>query len=237
MEKAFIELWGITFSEPVTFLSDAVLAAFAFIFYFKLKTQSAPGILTKHFSFFFFFLSTSTFLGGISHLVGNYVSHNYLHVSAWSIMALGLYHYETAMAQGLSEKWRKIIGMVSISKIILFIVVSVAYQSFGPEPIVSNMVGVKGFFITTINLAITFIGIVFPIAFRNFYYGNRTGDGLLMLSIILLSSTLLVRKSQFSISQHFNYNEISHIILLGVFYIFYLGMRKKIIETQEVNPA
>ena len=232
MEKAIVEIWGITLSEPLTFLSDTVLAVFAFVFYFRLKEQGNINTSDIRFNRFFLFLSISTFFGGLAHLTGMYFSHNYMHVFAWSIMAIAMYNYEAAMASQLSKKWYNVVKWSSLTRALLFVVVAVIYQEVGPEPVISRLVGVKGFFITSIYMAFGFIAVILPIAFRSFYYGNRTGDGLIMLGIILLSSTLIVRKSELSFSRHFNYNEISHVILLAVFYVFFLGMRKKISESQ-----
>lgn len=60
-----IDFLGITISEPVTMLTDFVLAGFCLYYYFRLKNIAVSDPAKKYFSYYFLIMAIGTFLGGL----------------------------------------------------------------------------------------------------------------------------------------------------------------------------
>jgi len=65
MEQPSIDIFGITIWEPVTMLTDIILAIFCFYFYRRISKAKSTERGKWYFAQFFLWMSINTFLGGV----------------------------------------------------------------------------------------------------------------------------------------------------------------------------
>ena len=64
--------------------------------------------------------------------------------------------------------------------------------------------------------------------FIKFQNEKDAGSGVILLGIVLSAFTLVLHSKKFSLSPHINYNVLSHFVLIMCYYLYFIGMRKKI---------
>jgi len=80
MEKLSIEFMGLILYEPITYLSDIILAIFSLFWYSKLRKEVYEDSMSQSFSRYFLFMGIAPLISGQAHLFDYYIDHNFFHV-------------------------------------------------------------------------------------------------------------------------------------------------------------
>lgn len=141
-----IQLWGLKILEPGTILSDFLMGFACLIFFVKLMRMDNFKN-NKFFSFFFIFLSASSFTAGAAHGLFYYFG-SYLHIVSWILSGFSIYFLQLGTAVLFeNEKFR--------NRYITFIRMQLIIYSI-------LLFAVSGFIIVKVNFVIAMIGIITP---------------------------------------------------------------------------
>lgn len=228
MEKIAIEFMGLRLYEPITYLSDILLATFSLFWYTRLKKEAAEDSMSQSFSRYFLFMGIAPLVSAQAHLFDFYIDHNFVHVLGWSNIAIGTYYFQRGSAMDFSLEVKDKLNWIFIVLLIASISTFVTYQLIGDIDPNKSTVGVPGFAAVSIYTAISYIGFIVPLNYIKFQRDKNAGSGLILLGIVLSIGTLVVHSKKFSLGPHLNYNVLSHVILVFCYYLYFLGMRKKI---------
>lgn len=193
-----------------------VLALFCFYFYSQLKqNQNLPN---KYWTWFFLLFAISFFFGGISHLFFEYLGMKGK-IPGWSAAVFAVSSGEMAMIAGVANSQQKqTLLTVTRSKlfttfVLLFIDLSFTWV----------MVHTAGFWIMT--------GVM---AFKRTRSGNN-GYRLFLYGMSSLLLIAIVKIGQVDIDPAwFNRDDIAHVIMVGMYWMFFRGVLATIPISTEV---
>ncbi len=234
VEKISIELMGLVLFEPITYISNILLAGFSLFWYYRLKVLGDDSEMSRSFSRYFLFMGLAPFISGQAHLFDYYIHHNYLHVVGWSFIALGTYYFQRGSAADYSTKLKKRLNLAFIILLITSIVTYFGYQALFVLDTEKITVGVPGFFAVSISSAIGYVLFLVPMNYVKYRYQKNAGSGVILLGIVLSAFTLVLHSKKFTIGPHINHNVLSHVVLIFCYYLYFLGMKKKIIGFEAV---
>jgi Family of unknown function (DUF6962) len=217
-----IELWGLTVTEPFTWLTNWSVAAFSFYFGHMLFHAKAGDRQAKYWSMFFVFMGIASTTGGTAHGFINYVGNNF-HYLAWIFTGIAVFGAQLATIEIIKNgklytplKWFVIIELLVMISAVVF------YQSFDA---------------VRVNSAFGLIGIVLPIQFFSYRKLNVRRNGIIALGIVSNIIPALIHAGKFSYNRWFNFNDLSHIAMIGCFYIIYLGAKEFKLEEASLQPV
>jgi hypothetical protein len=201
-----IVLWGITFTEPTTFITDMLIVAVCAVSSVKLYRNAIPSSRQNFRLLFLILIGISALTGGIYHLLTLYVSKNMAYAS-WIVSGLGIFMLEMWTLSFLQDKRRLI--FLSVAASVLFI---------------ASFVGVlimKTFFPIILRSIIGVFAIVIPAGlqtkndlpkqiFKYFTYG---------VAFSILSGIAYI--PALSIHKWFNNADMGHVLLAISMYYFY----------------
>lgn len=203
------------FSEPVTSITDFMLAAVAFYFFYSIHKMESKKRSVINWSKFFLFLGLSTFFGGLAHAISDR-ENNFIYDLVWLSMQLssGLSVFYAQSAAFRSEirnrKTQKILHKVSFIQLLLFIPSVIYFFSFKVVAINSS--------IGLIELVILFL----PVGIQNWKH-----KALISAGVLISFLTVYVNSTKLSIATWFNYNDISHVIMFVSILMICKGVKYK----------
>ena len=218
METTQIELFGLTVTEPFTWLTNWSVAAFSFYFGHMLFHAKLGDKQAKYWSVFFVFMGIASMTGGTAHGFINYVGSNF-HYAAWIFTGIAVFGAQLAALEVIKDaRVYAPLKLFVILELLAMIAAVVFYQSFEA---------------VRINSAFGMIGIVLPIQVYGYKVLGMRRNGIIALGIISNVVPALIHAGRFSYNRWFNFNDLSHIVMIGCFYLIYLGAKKLGIK----NPA
>jgi hypothetical protein len=213
-----ISISGVSIHEPMTVLTDLLIAALAITFYFQLKNKR--DVITRNWSYFFLFLGLSTFLGACSHAF--FAVHDGWHYkSFWlpmqAVNGIAVYCAQQAtFSSALESSTNKIKWKWSyVIQLVVFIVVLFRVQKY---------------IVTIIENAIGLI----PIMVLHYQY-KRSFAKVIAHGIAISFITAFVNLSKLSLHAYFNYNDIAHVFIMISLYVMYKGVRLRTISAEETT--
>lgn len=228
MDKVSIELWGMILYEPETFVSDIFLTVVCLLFR-RSMLQTSHSDFSRQFANFFGMMSLGTLMGGISHLLGYYLSHNWIHVAGWIFSSTGLYYFQRGSAFDF-PKSRVWLNKVFLAQLIVSISIYVGYQAFGDFEVDHTRVGVPGFMAVSASIGVALLVFIMPLNLVKFFRDKENGSGIVVMGIILSATAGIVHARGWALSQYFNHNVIAHIILALCYYLYVMGMKIKVLS-------
>ena len=211
MDTTHIELFGIIITEPFTWLTNWTIAAFSFYFGHMLFHAKSGDKQAKYWSMFFVFMGIASMTGGTAHGFINYVGNNF-HLAAWIFTGIAVFGAQLSALEIVKDarvysplKWFIIIEVLLMTASVII------YQSFES---------------VRINSALGLVGIVLPIQLYGYKFLGMRRNGIIAIGIISNVVPALIAANKYSYNRWFNFNDISHIVMIGCFYIIYLGAKK-----------
>lgn len=169
---------------------------------------------------FFLFIGIASLTGGTAHGFINYVGNNF-HLAAWIFTGIGIYGAQRASLELLKDKSiYKVLFIFTLLELVIMIITVVVFKSF--ESVRTN---------TLVGL----LGVVLPVQLYNYFkQGLRSG---FIIAIGIASNLLpaLIHAIRFSYNKWFNFNDISHVVMIFCFYILYRGAKVIALEPQPVE--
>lgn len=204
--------------EPVTFLTDVMISFLCFYFVRRIGGSSSPAL--KNWRYFFLFTAFSTFVGGCVH--GFFPLHDTLTGKlVWGLAHLlssvALFYAQSATINylALTDKMKRILFRCILLQLVLTFIA---------------IVGVHNFTVMIVSLAIGYIPIV-VFFFRR--AGNGNQDGLFIATgFSLCLSTGFIFMAKFSFSDWFNFNDISHVVLMIGFSLVFSGLQNEMAKKE-----
>ena len=215
VEATQYELLGLTITEPFTWLTNWAVAAFSFYFGHMLFHSKSEDKQIKYWSIFFLFMGLASITGGTAHGFINYVGNNF-HYAAWIFTGIAVFGAQLASLEVVKDariyaplRWFVIIEVVGMTISVLF------FQSFES---------------VRVNSAFGLLAIVLPNQIYGYKFLGMRRNGIIALGILSNIAPAIIHAIKFSYNRWFNFNDISHVIMIGCFYIMYLGAKKTAIK-------
>jgi hypothetical protein len=207
--------------EPMTVITDLVLAIACFLFFKKLIGHTARTVSSNNWGFFFLFFALSTLLGALSH--GLFQLHQgAYYLTFWLLMQtssiVSLFFAQQATLYSLLQDstyavwWRRSF----LVQLFLAVLAIIVFKNFG---------------VVVISNALTFI----PILILNL--SNRSNASrFISLGILISFLTAIVHATKFSLHLFFNHNDIAHLLLTLSLLLVFVGVNRSLNkENKEVT--
>jgi hypothetical protein len=166
---------------------------------------------TKFWSIFFAFVGIASITGGTAHGFINYVGINF-HYSARILTGIAVFSAQLAAFEIIKDSrlYTPLKGLAIIELLIMTASV-ILYQNFDA---------------VRINSAFGLMIIVLPLQLYGYKMLKITGNGIIALGIISNIAPALIHAGRFSYNRWINFNDLSHVVMIGCFYITFLGAKK-----------
>ncbi len=224
MHQPSIFPFGLRIDEPVTVLTDLIVAAVCFYAYYKLGRFDKQTSVNRFLRYYFLTMGIATTLGGI-------IGHGFLYafdlwfpfdyaVSPWKLPGWLVSMFSITLVERASIEYTrpivhprtgKILAWINIIELIVFIFI--VFFSLN-------------FWFVQVHAA---YGLLFVVSSLNIYvyYKRRTLSSKIFLGAVGFAAIgALVYLNQWSIDQWFNYFDISHMFMAASAYTFYRGSKQ-----------
>jgi hypothetical protein len=211
-EKTSIDLFGLLIQEPVTALTDLLVTGVCLYAFLKLKTSNASVRLLRY---YFLTMAIATAYGGIiGHAFMHYLEFGWK-VPGWLMSMISVALLERAAITHakplLTEKQGNFFTWLnSIELVILTIIVLVTLN----------------FKFVEAHAAYGLLVIVFSFEAYIFKMNRAESSVLFLVATGIAALAATVHLSQFSIHTWFNHLDLSHVLMAGSAYVFFLAGRK-----------
>lgn len=216
-----IELFGLRVDEPITWLTDMLVAAVGFMAFFKTASGSNSRAIQLY-RYFFLFTAISTFVAGfIGHAFAYRVGFEYRMIG-WVFGVAGiafaqfaaLYHTQVTIGEK-KFAWLRIGNGIELAAIIIVLAL---YRLFA---------------IVEIQAA---IGLVLVVTILEAIHYSKTRSALSIQMIYGVGITVLAviaHVGKLAISNWFNHMDLGHVLMATSLFVMYKGLRAE----QHLNPA
>ncbi len=231
-----IEIFGFSIAEPTTVFTDLILAGMSFYFghvlYWHAKYHGKNNSYGRRYSQFwgivFLFLGFASFLGAVAHGVPHMSGEYPILRGAWpfTVMCMGMvsFYLLLTIAMEYFPRQRNIIFILAYIKVMAFLSLMFGYPKkyFGEFQNVSfNLVILDYAPIMLLLLALNIKDIIKK---------KSPAAQKMVMGIVVSILGTAVQMSGFTIHQHFNHNDIYHVIqMVAITLMFKAVLRKKII--------
>lgn len=211
MNVPSVDVLGIHITEPFTWLTNWLVAVFSFYFGHILFRDKLADTSQKFWAIFFLFIGFASITGGTAHGFITYVGRNF-HYAAWILTGVAIFAAEMAAIQLIeNEKVKNVVRFLVYIQLMLM---------------VSSVMYLQDFNSVRINSAIGLVGVVIPISYIHYKKHRDKRSALIMLGIIANMVPGAVHAFKISFNAWFNFNDISHILMILCFFILYRGARQ-----------
>lgn len=222
MEQPSIYPFGIRIDEPVTMLTDVLVAVICIIAAFKLRKYSDGSGTHKIIISYFAMMGVATFIGGVIGHGFLYALGFYWKLPGWLLSMLAVNFLERVMIRYskpiLSSNGHKFFTWFNVVELLTFMALSFATLNF---------------LYVEIHSTYGFLVVVFGFCIFNYRRRNRTKAVKLMMiavGMIFICSVIFVGK--ISISKWFNHADFAHIFMAIGAVFFYYASKEMMLETQ-----
>ena len=215
-----IFIGDIEIREPITTLTDFLTALvsgvcfFMFLFYENNSKNKSFVFFKYYFLCYFIGMTSAAFLG---HAFQAYLP-NEVKIIGWLFSAFGQFFLATGslklMVEIIHKKWINVFNVILVFQLSIFVFLMV-------HPIYSD------FKIAQFAASSILIGFILPIHIYNFLKAKSNGSKLIIIAIIYALIPALVYNNQFSLSNWFNYHDISH-VLMSIFILVMFFATKRL---------
>jgi len=212
LDIQIITFAGLTIGEPVTSLTDIVLAVISFTFFARIKNRLNESFFNNSWRMFFLFIGISTSIGAFAHALNGtdairWSAALFMAMTVFSSFAVFFALKATIRFTNLPLFARKGLNTTNYSLLVIFMIYTLTTNNFE----IFKMHAAAGLLLIFITHAI---------AWRR----SHTGSGWIMAGMGISFFTVLVHTKQFSISPWFNYKDISHVIMMVSLVMIYNGV-------------
>ncbi len=220
--QSSIVLLGIQINEPVTTLTDLIVAVICLYAYLKLRKIPATQKSHNYYLYFFFVMAIASAMGG---LIGHgfiYLFNKYWVYPGWGASIIGINLLTKALIHDsrifLKQKVWKAIYLINIIELPVLLFMLSFYMKF----MLVILYSVYGLVLIT--------GI-----FSSLLYFNSSvkGYGFFMLSAAFTTVTIIIFVNELNIHPWFNQADMGHVLLAVNSYFLYTGT-EKIFSSQPV---
>lgn len=208
-EKLPFEMFGLCLQEPMALITNWIIAATAFVIFFRIKTVNND--FQKYWKYFYFAFGLSTFFGGLGHLFFYYFE-LLGKVPSWSFGIISAFFAGKAMLsiEYISEKQRKFWTFFLYFKAITFGFLALTKGSF---------------IFVLVDAVITYLS--FCLGLGLYYWGKGLKSfKYTVLAVIILFPSVFIFLLQINPHIWFNKDDLSHVLMATTILFFYIGIVK-----------
>jgi len=214
-----VEVFGLVIQEPVTALTDVLVAVICFVAYRKLNALQVRNEVQKLFKYYFLSMAIATFLGGvIGHALLHYVPF-FMKLPGWVTSMLSVALLERAVIQYsrklVAPKIGAFFSKLNIVELLVFLVLSLVTLNF-------QFVLVHAGYGMGIIVA-GFAGFVY-------YKKRNTGSKQILQAVLVSSIGAFFFVFQIGLGKWFNHLDISHVFMMLASVQFYKGAKNLILD-------
>jgi hypothetical protein len=220
-EKIKFKAFNLDLLEPICMLGDLLIAAFCFYFAYRIIKMNNKLLFFYYWRCFFITFGISIILGGFGHLLYNYTGAFGKWVG-WLGSLISLIFLEMAFISLYpNPKVNKILYIISYIKLLLMFVIELLILSY--SDIHKNQA--LGLIVPSIN---SIIGIGIYAGYFGYYYQETRDENFkyFWIGVFVLVPTCFVQIFKINPHPYFDRNDLSHIILILSFILFYQAINK-----------
>lgn len=206
-----IYVFNIRIDEPVTTLTDLMVSAICFYAWYKLRNRDSENKVVAMFSWFFILMGVATMIGGLIGHAFLYALSNEWKLPGWLVSMLSINLLERAVirysAPLMKPAFSKFFSRLNILELLVF-----AGLAFGT----------LNFKFVEVHSAYGIMVVVFGFSLFNFFKGSRGPVVMnLVVGVIFALLAAVTFTMRLSISEWFNYIDISHVLMAVTAIFFY----------------
>ena len=209
-------IFGFDLLEPVTVFTNVLISAFCLYFYLKLNHVGNDAKLKKYWRLFFLCFGISAILGGIAHGFKPYFEPHFFYYVWLSMNLSGIVIAYFLLRTNLEFANPKKHKKVFFHFLIVFLTGLFTYITLSTNNFLS--VKINGGIAVLISLITHF----------QTYRRGLPGSGYISFGFAFSLLSIVVHSTQYSISEWFNYKDISHVIMNISLYFIFIGVTRKL---------
>lgn len=220
-EKTSLEIYGVLIQEPMTALTDLLVAGVCLYAFSKLKPTNPSVKLLKY---YFLTMALATAYGGIiGHAFLGYLDFGWK-VPGWLMSMISVALLERAAITHakplLTNKQGNLFTVLNTSELLILTVIVLATLNFK---------------FVEVHAAYGLLVIVFSFEAYIFKIKKAESSILFLAATGIAALAALVHLSQFTIHPWFNHLDLSHVLMAAAAYVFFLAGRK--LERHPLTPT
>ncbi len=220
-DKIEWKVFNLDLLEPIGFFGDLIIAGFCFYFAYKILKMNTKVLFYNYWRLFFISFGIAMIVGGFGHLLYNYTG-AFGKWFGWLGSLISSIFLEMAFISIYpNPKVKKILYVISYVKLVLMFIIELLILSYAE--IDKNQA--LGLIVPSINF---FLGIGFCAGYLGYYYQKTISENFkyFWIGFLVLVPTILLQLFKINPHQYFDRNDLSHIIVILSFILFYQGVKK-----------
>lgn len=212
LKNPSIEVLGVRVDEPVTMMTDILVAVICFYAFFMMIRRGGEGKVFTYLKYFFLLMGVSTFLGGFLGHGFNYALNIYWKLPYWLISMFSVALAERAVivySGGLTKPiYARVFRWMNLIELGIFIVIAFWTLDF------------------IFVVAHSAYGLLFIVGIFHGYIYYKTkhkGSRLFLIGVAWSLLGAVVFLSRFGFGHWFNHLDISHVLMAISAWFFYKG--------------
>ncbi len=207
-----IRVVGVTILEPITVLTNLLIAFTCFFAYMQLRKQAVPTKSSKLLQFFFMAMGIASVLGGILGHGFLYAVGKYGKIPGWYASMLAVAFFERSAIEHArplmhpnTAKFFSVFNYLEIAGFMLAALLSLQFRFV-------EIHATYGLFVVVFCLEL-------------FVYAKQKDAGSLYVfaGTFFAALAALTHAYKFGLNEWFTYNDTSHVIMVAAVYCYYLG--------------
>jgi hypothetical protein len=204
-----VALGSVHLYEPVTYLTNLVLAMCCFYWAHVLRTGRS--VRERAFVYFFFCMGVSMFLGGLSHLLYGYFEYYTWRRPAWLFTGFAVFAAQMGVIEQANKNWHRNLTIMALLQLMAYSALIIFDCHF---------IWVK------INATIGITGVVILSQAYLWLARREPHAGKMALGFSLNILALPIHGLQLGLHPvYFNHNDVAHVLMILCFYLVFLGAR------------
>lgn len=199
-------------SEPMTFLTDAILAICCWWWAATFAKHHPNPAVRPWWVSFFALMGIATFIGGVGHGLSHTEYMKYIKIFSGIITAISVFSAEIASIKVLPQPIRRYLMPLPTIQLIIFTFALI------------TLYDLYRFEIVKLDSVIGLIGVVAPIHVYRHFTGQR-GSGVVALGIFSAIAAALVSNYQIAPHKWFNHHDLGHLCMVGSLWLMYRGAK------------
>ena len=220
-DKIEWKVFNLDLLEPIGFFGDLIIAGFCFYFAYKILKMNTKVLFYNYWRLFFISFGIAMIVGGFGHLLYNYTGAFGKWFGWLGSLITSIFLEMAFISIHPNTKVKKMLYLISYVKLALMFIIELLILSYAD--IDKNQA--LGLIVPSINFL---IGIGFCAGYLGYYYQKTISENFkyFWIGVLVLVPTILLQLFKINPHQYFDRNDLSHIIVILSFILFYQGVKK-----------
>ncbi|MBL4658269.1 MAG: hypothetical protein JKX73_09735 [Flavobacteriales bacterium] len=210
-----MEIFGIRVMEPVTSVTDILVAVVCFYAYWRLKKANVATRSAKYMQIYFLTMGFATFFGGMIGHAFLYAVNEYWKLLGWYISMISVAVIERSAIQYARRLIKPALGrafmIINIVELLTFMIITAVTLHFR---------------FVQVHAAYGFLVVVFSFHLFTYWKTKDEGSKMFLRSISVLFVAAFIFNYPVVLHEWFNHRDFAHILMAIGTYLFMLGTLK-----------